>query len=200
MLAPAATLTMWSLIDIVRGGKATAVGAATAIVVGLVAITPAAGHVSPLSALVLGGIAAFPSYFAILYRAKTKLDDSLDVVAAHGVGGAVGALLTGVFAQKAWSGLVDGALFGNPDQLRIQVIGIVAVIAYAAIVTFVILKVMGAVMAIRAESADEGLGMDVTQHGEEAYTRGEGAILVLPDVEAPARSSATQLSTQGGHA
>ena len=133
MLAPAATLTVWSVLDIARGGKATAVGAATAIVVGLVAITPAAGHVSPTSALLLGGIAAFPSYFAILYRAKTKLDDSLDVVAAHGVGGTVGALLTGVFAQKDWSGLVDGLLFGNPDQMRIQAIGVGAVIAYAAV-------------------------------------------------------------------
>ena len=118
MLAPAATLTVWSILDIARGGKATAVGAATAIVVGLVAITPAAGHVSPTSALLLGGIAAFPSYFAILYRAKTKLDDSLDVIAAHGVGGTVGALLTGVFSQKDWSGLVDGLLFGNPLRCR----------------------------------------------------------------------------------
>ena len=200
MLAPAATLTVWSILDIIRGGKATAVGAATAIVVGLVAITPAAGHVSPLSALALGSIAAFPSYFAILYRARTRLDDSLDVVAAHGVGGTMGALLTGVFAQKAWSGLVDGLLFGNPDQMRIQLIGVAAVIAYAAVMTFAILKVMGLVMALRSDTHEEGLGMDVTQHGEEAYTRGEGAILVLPEVEAPARASATQLSTQGGHA
>ena len=93
-----------------RGGKATAVGAATAIVVGLVAMTPAAGFISPLSALALGGIAAFPSYFAlVMARARTRLDDSLDVVAAHGVGGAVGALLTGVFAQKSWNTLADGA-------------------------------------------------------------------------------------------
>jgi Amt family ammonium transporter len=200
MFAPAATLTVWTLIDIARGGKATAVGAATAIVVGLVAITPAAGHVSPTSALLLGGIAAFPSYFAILYRAKTKLDDSLDVVAAHGVGGTVGALLTGVFAQSAWSGLVDGALFGNPGQLVTQAIGLGAVIAYAAITTFVILKVIGAVMPLRAEVGDEGLGMDVTQHGEEAYTSGEGAILVLPDVEAPAVAIQARLASEGGKA
>jgi Amt family ammonium transporter len=200
MLAPAATLTVWSLLDIARGGKATAVGGATAIVVGLVAITPAAGHVSPLSALALGGIAAFPSYFAILYRAKTKLDDSLDVVAAHGVGGTMGALLTGVFAQKAWSGLVDGLLFGNPDQMRIQAIGVVAVIAYAAFMTFAILKVMGAVMELRANSSAEGLGMDVTQHGEEAYGSGEGAILVLPDVEAPAAALQARLANEGGKA
>jgi len=200
MLAPSATLTVWSLLDIIRGGKATAVGAATAIVVGLVAITPAAGHVSPLSALALGGIAAFPSYFALLYRAKTKLDDSLDVVAAHGVGGTVGALLTGVFSQKAWSGLVDGLLFGNPDQMRIQVIGVAAVIAYAAVMTFVILKVVGAVMPLRADVGDEGLGMDVTQHGEEAYTSGEGAILVLPELEAPQVALQARLANEGGKA
>jgi Amt family ammonium transporter len=200
MLAPAATLTVWSLLDMIRGGKATAVGAATAIVVGLVAITPAAGHVSPLSALALGGLAAFPSYFALLYRAKTKLDDSLDVVAAHGVGGTVGALLTGVFAQKAWSGLVDGLLFGNPDQMRIQVIGLVAVIAYSAVMTFVILKVIGALMPLRADIGDEGLGMDVTQHGEEAYTSGEGAILVLPELEAPQVALQARLANEGGKA
>jgi Amt family ammonium transporter len=201
LLAPAATLTIWSILDIARGGKATAVGAATAIVVGLVAITPAAGHVSPTSALLLGGIAAFPSYFAILYRAKTKLDDSLDVVAAHGVGGAVGALLTGVFSQKDWSGLVDGLLFGNPDQMRIQLIGVVAVIAYSSIMTFVILKVMGAVMALRADVGDEGVGMDVTQHGEEAYSSGEGAILVLPDVDSPSTVALqARLANEGGKA
>jgi len=200
MLAPSATLTVWTLLDIARGGKATAVGAATAIVVGLVAITPAAGFVSPTSALLLGGIAAFPSYFAILYRAKTKLDDSLDVVAAHGVGGTVGALLTGVFAQKDWSGLPDGLLFGNPDQMRIQAIGVGAVIVYAALMTFVILKVMGAVMALRAEVGDEGLGMDVSQHGEEAYTSGEGAILVLPELEAPSVALQARLANEGGKA
>jgi len=98
-LAPAATLVVWSLLDLARSRKATAVGAATGIVVGLVAITPAAGLVSPLSALVIGAIAAFPSYFAIVWRARTRLDDSLDVVGAHGLGGLVGALLTGILAQ-----------------------------------------------------------------------------------------------------
>ena len=199
-LAPMATLMVWVGLDSFRTGHATAVGGATGIVVGLVAITPAAGFVSPLGALTLGAIAAFPSYFAILYRAKTKLDDSLDVVAAHGVGGTVGALLTGVFAQKAWSGLPDGLLFGNPDQMRIQAIGVGAVIVYAALMTFVILKVVGAVMPLRADVGDEGLGMDVTQHGEEAYTSGEGAILVLPDVEAPMGALQARLANEGGKA
>ena len=101
-------------------GKPTAVGAATAIVVGLVAITPAAGFISPMSAIALGAIAAVPSYFGLMVRVKTSLDDSLDVVAAHGVGGTVGALLTGVFAEKSLNGVADGVLFGNPHQLVIQ--------------------------------------------------------------------------------
>ena len=101
MLAPAATLVVWTFLDVMRSGKPTAVGAATAIVVGLVAITPAAGFISPMSAIALGAIAAVPSYLGLMVRVKTSLDDSLDVVAAHGVGGTVGALLTGVFAQKS---------------------------------------------------------------------------------------------------
>jgi Amt family ammonium transporter len=120
MLAPAGTLVLWTLLDIIRSGKPTAVGCATAIVVGLVAITPAAGYVGPMSAIALGALAAFPSYFGLVFRARTSLDDSLDVVAAHGLGGTVGALLTGVFAQRAMNGVADGLLFGNPGQLLIS--------------------------------------------------------------------------------
>jgi Amt family ammonium transporter len=181
MFAPMGTLVVWSLLDITRTKKTTAVGAATAIVVGLVAITPAAGFVSPVSGIALGAIAAVPSYFAILWRAGTRLDDSLDVIAAHGVGGTVGALLTGVLAQKIWNGTVDGALFGNPKQLGIQVVAVLATIVYSVVGTFVILKVIALVSPLRAGQKEEGIGMDITQHGEEAYSRGEGAILVHPD-------------------
>ena len=181
MLAPMGTLVVWSLLDITRTKKTTAVGAATAIVVGLVAITPAAGFVSPVSGIVLGAIAAVPSYFAILWRAGTRLDDSLDVIAAHGVGGTVGALLTGVLAQKVWNRTADGALFGNPKQLGIQLVAVVATIIYSVVGTFVILKVIAVVSPLRASQKEEGVGMDVTQHGEEAYSRGEGAILVHAD-------------------
>ena len=178
MLAPSATLVVWTLLDFSRSGKATAVGAATAIVVGLVAVTPAAGFVSPLGAVVLGGISAVPSYFALVYRARTSLDDSLDVLAAHGVGGTTGALLTGVLAQKSWNGTVDGALFGNLPQLGIQAVAVLATIVFSGLGTFVIVKGLAAVVAIRATPREEGLGLDVTQHGEEAYSRLEGAILV----------------------
>jgi Amt family ammonium transporter len=181
MFAPMATLVVWSLLDLMRTRKTTAVGAATAIVVGLVAITPAAGFVSPISAIALGGIAAPASYFAIIWRARTRLDDSLDVVAAHGVGGTVGALLTGILAEKAWNGASDGALFGNPRQLGIQVAAVLATIVYSAVATFVIIKVIGFGFNLRASAKEEGIGLDVTQHGEEAYSRGEGAILVRAD-------------------
>jgi Amt family ammonium transporter len=174
MLAPAATLVVWMILDIGRSKNPTAVGAATAIVVGLVAITPAAGFVGPMSAIAIGGIAAIPSYFGLLYRARTSLDDSLDVVAAHGLGGTVGALLTGVFAQKAWNGVADGLLFGNPAQLGIQVAAIASAIAYSGVMTFVLLKIVGAMMPILADRDRQTLGMDLSEHGEEAYVHAEG--------------------------
>jgi ammonium transporter, Amt family len=201
MLAPAATLVVWMLLDLWRTGRATAVGAATGIVVGLVAVTPAAGFVSPLSAILLGAVAAFPSYFALLWRARTRLDDSLDVVAAHGLGGTVGALLTGVLAEKAWNGgAAAGALFGEPRRLLVQAAGVVAAIAFSAGGTFTILKVVGLFAPLRAGVREEGLGLDVTQHGEEGYTRGEGAILVLPDPAPAAVALAAPVSAESGSA
>ena len=198
MFAPTATLVVWTLLDLARTGRATAVGAATAIVVGLVAVTPAAGLVSPVSAILLGGIAAFPSYYALLWRARTRLDDALDVVAAHGLGGTVGALLTGVLAQKAWNGTADGALFGNPRQLAVQALSVLAVLAYSGAATFGLLKLVGAFAPLRALGREEGIGLDVTQHGEEAYSRGEGAILVLPDASVPGLSVAAAAPAEGG--
>ena len=169
MLAPAATLVVWTFLDMMRSGKPTAVGAATAIVVGLVAITPAAGFISPMSAIVLGGIAAVPSYLALIIRAKTSLDDSLDVVAAHGVGGTVGAILTGVFADKAINGVFDGALHGNPGQVGIQAVAVLTAIVYSGVVSFILLKLISLFIPLRASAADEATGLDVTMHGEEAY-------------------------------
>jgi Amt family ammonium transporter len=175
MLAPAGTLVAWTILDVVRTGKPTAVGAATGIVVGLVAITPAAGFVGPLSAIAIGFIAAFPSYFGLLWRARTELDDSLDVVAAHGLGGTTGALLTGVFAQKSLNGVADGLLYGNPGQLVTQAIAVAAAIVYSGVLSFVLLKIIGAVIPLRATAADEGVGLDVSQHGEEAYVHTGGS-------------------------
>jgi Amt family ammonium transporter len=175
MLAPAATLVVWTFLDIMRSGKPTAVGAATAIVVGLVAITPAAGFISPMNAILLGAIAAVPSYFALIIRAKTSLDDSLDVVAAHGVGGTVGALLTGVFADMSLNGLFNGALYGNPNQVLIQATAVLTAIVYSGFMSFVLLKLIGLVIPLRAAVSDESTGLDITQHGEEAYLHTGGA-------------------------
>jgi Amt family ammonium transporter len=175
MLAPAATLLVWSFLDMIRSGRPTAVGAATAIVVGLVAVTPAAGFISPMSAIMLGAIAAVPSYMGLMIRAKTSLDDSLDVVAAHGVGGTVGALLTGVFADKSLNGLADGLLHGNPGQLTTQAVAVGAAIVYSGVMSFILLKVIGLVIPLRTTAADESTGLDITQHGEEAYLHAGGA-------------------------
>ena len=181
-LAPMATLVVWILVDYSRTGRATAVGAATGIVVGLVAITPAAGFVSPAGALVLGALAALPSYFAIALRSRTRIDDSLDVFAGHGIGGITGALLTGVLAQKVWNPAGnDGLLYGNPGQLEVQALGAVGSAVYAAAMTFAILKALSLVTSLRAMPRIEGVGMDVSQHGEEAYASGEGSILVHPE-------------------
>jgi len=192
-LAPMGTLVVWTLLDAVRQNKPTAVGCATAIVVGLVAVTPAAGFIGPMSAIALGAIAAVPSYFGLLWRAKTKLDDSLDVVAAHGVGGTVGALLTGVFAQKGLNGVADGLLFGNPAQLGIQAVAVASALIYSGIMSFVLLKLVGLVFTLRAEEASESEGLDTSMHGEEAYVHAGGSVALTShtsDVASPARELA----------
>jgi Amt family ammonium transporter len=200
MLAPAATLVSWTMLDLVRTGRVTAVGAATAVVVGLVAITPAAGFVSPISALVIGFLAAVPSYFALMARARTRLDDALDVVAAHGLGGIVGALLTGVFAERAWNGTADGLLFGNPKQLAIQALACATALAYSGVMSVILLKIVGLVTSLAAEHREQGLGLDISQHGEEAYARDDGAILVLrhPAEENPVMESLRHVPVPGG--
>jgi Amt family ammonium transporter len=110
-----------------------------------------------------------PSYAALIIRAKTSLDDSLDVVAAHGVGGTVGALLTGVFAEKSLNGLFDGLIAGNPGQVGIQAMAVLTALVYSGVVSFILLKVINIVIPIRADASDESTGLDLTQHGEEAY-------------------------------
>ena len=179
LLAPAATLLVWMLLELWRSGRATAIGAATGAVVGLVAVTPAAGFVPPGAAIAIGATAAVPSYFMILWRPRTRLDDSLDVFAAHGVGGLTGALLTGVFARTAWNAPVDGALGGGWRLLGAQAVAAGAVFAYSLAVTFLLLKAIGLAASLRPTDKEESVGMDVIQHGEQAYNRGEGAVLVL---------------------
>ena len=181
LLTPACTLVVWFALDLVRGRKVTAIGAATAIIVGCVAITPAGGFVSPGWAMALGAFAALPSYAIIVWRPRTRVDETLDVLAAHGTAGLVGILFIGFFAQQTWNGVSDGLLYGNADQLLWQALAALATPAYAFGATFVLLKLIGALMPLRASTTEEGVGMDVTQHGEEAYASGEGAILVTTE-------------------
>jgi ammonium transporter, Amt family len=187
LLTPACTLIVWFALDAWRGRRITAIGAATAIIVGCVLITPAGGFVSPGYAMLLGALGAVPCWLVITYRPRTRVDETLDVLAAHGVAGLTGILFIGFFAQQSWNGISDGWIFGNFDQFVDQFLAAVATPAYAFGMTFVLLKVLGAVTPLRADERDEALGMDVTYHGEEAYASGEGAILVTPEAgeEAP---------------
>ena len=178
LLAPACTLVVWFLLDFMRGGKVTAVGAATAIIVGCVAITPAAGFISPIWAMVLGAIAAVPSYLIIVWRPRTRVDETLDVLGAHGVAGIIGMVFIGFFAQADWNGIADGLLYGNADQLWDQLLAVLVSPVYAFVATFVILKAIGLLTPLRATEREEAVGMDVVQHGEEAYVSGEGALLI----------------------
>jgi len=181
--AAAAALVTWAVLDTLRGGKVTAVGAATGAVVGLVGITPAAGYVTARAAIVIGMACAVVSYFAIQKRSKSKLDDSLDVFSCHGLAGMAGALLTGVFATKlANPGAADGVLAGNPGQLWIQVIAVAAAIGLAAVGSTVIFFVVRALFGVRPEVKDEIIGLDLSEHGEEAYLGGDLGGLAGPGV------------------
>jgi Amt family ammonium transporter len=181
MLTPACSLIAWFLLDYIRGRRVTAIGAATAIIVGCVLITPAGGFIAPGWAMLLGFAGALPCYAVVVWRPRTRVDETLDVLAAHGIAGFVGILFIGFFAQENWNALSDGLLYGNAEQLKDQALAALAAPVYAFVATFVLLKVMGALMPLRVSERDESFGMDTTQHGEEAYASGEGAILVLPD-------------------
>ncbi len=178
LLCPAAALGTWMLLDAVFGRKVTAVGAATSIIVGCVLITPAGGFISPGWAIALGIAGALPCYAVIQLRPRTRVDETLDVLAAHGVAGFVGILFIGFFAEANWNGISDGWVYGNFDQFVDQAKAAVAAPIYAFVVTFVLLKVISVVMPLRASEYEEAKGMDTIYHGEEAYPTGEGAILV----------------------
>jgi Amt family ammonium transporter len=181
LLCPACTLVVWFVLDLVRGRKVTAIGAATAIVVGCVAITPAGGFISPGWAMLLGALAALPSYAIIVWRTRTRVDETLDVLAAHGMAGFFGILFIGFFAEAAWNGVSDGLFYGNAAQLGDQALAALAAPTYAFVVTFALLKLIGLAMPLRTSESQEAIGMDVTQHGEEAYLTGEGAILITAE-------------------
>ena len=170
MISTAAGGLTWTIVEWVLKGKPTAVGIASGFLAGLVGITPSAGFVLPIGALMIGSITAVCCFFAVSLRVKLGFDDTLDTYPIHGLGGTVGALLTGVFATKAVNAAGnDGLLFGNPGLLGIQFVGVLATYVFAAVGTFVILKILGQFMELRVPSSAEDQGLDIGQHGEEAY-------------------------------
>src|SRR3954462_15379908 len=180
-LPPACTLVTWFVIDLIRGRQVTAIGAATATIVGCVGITPAGGFISPGWAMALGVLAALPSYAVIVLRPRTRVDETLDVLAAHGIAGFTGILFIGFFAQKPWNGVADGAFYGDVSQLGHQAVAAAVAPVYAFVATYVLLRVLGALMPLRVTANEEAIGMDIAEHGEEAPAPGEGAILVVPE-------------------
>jgi Amt family ammonium transporter len=160
----------WMIAEWIRNGKPTMLGAASGAVAGLVAITPASGFVTPLAAVVIGFAAGVVCYSACLLKSKFGYDDSLDVVGVHGVGGILGAILTGVFATKAINSAGnDGLLYGNPSLLVTQLIAVAITVAFAAVGSGVILLVLKAVMGLRVSENEERQGLDLSQHSESAY-------------------------------
>ncbi len=169
-VATGAGALSWVLAEWKVQGKPTTLGAASGAVAGLVAITPGAGFVGPLSAIAIGLVGGALCYFAVLMKARLGYDDALDVVGVHGVGGLWGALATGLFASVAWNeGGANGLFFGNPGQFVVQAVGAVAAIAYSMVLTFIILKIIDAVIGLRADLEDEVQGLDVTDHKEVGY-------------------------------
>jgi len=165
-IATAAAALAWMAAEWMMRGKPSVLGIASGAVAGLVAITPAAGFVLPGGALVLGLIAGIGCFLAVMWlKLKLGYDDALDVFGIHGVGGIIGALLTGVFAAEAVSG-TPGMLEGNVAQIVPQLYGVGVTIAYSGIVTFVLVKIVGAFMGLRVKEDDEREGLDVTLHGE----------------------------------
>ena len=176
--AAAAALVTWLIVDYVRNGQATAVGAATGAVVGLVAITPAAGYVTPLSALLIGVAGALASNAAIHLRNRTRIDDALDVFACHGVAGIAGALLTGVFATTSVNPAgANGLLAGNAHLLVVQTLAVACTIGFVASVTAIVLLPLSALGSLRVSLADEVSGVDRSEHGEHAYDDSDGSLV-----------------------
>lgn len=170
-LAAAAGALSWGLIEQLRIRKVTMLGVASGLVAGLVGITPAAGFVGPMAAIAIGALAGAICYGGVLVKGRFGYDDSLDAFGVHGIGGAAGALLTGVFASTAFNaGGKDGLLAGNASLLGTQALAVLAAAAFAGIGTFVILQVVRAITGLRVESDGEREGLDTVLHGETAYT------------------------------
>ncbi len=169
---------VWAGIEWIRHGKPSALGVASGLVAGLVAITPAAGFVGPVASLAIGALAGGACFGGVMLKGRFGYDDALDAFGVHGLGGALGAVLTGVFASTVWNPAgQDGAMYGNWGLFGENVLGVVVSAAYAGGVSFVILKVLERVMGLRPDEETEAEGLDVTLHGEEAYSNMEGSMM-----------------------
>jgi Amt family ammonium transporter len=170
-VAAAAAALSWIIVEKFHRGKPTTLGAASGAVVGLVAITPASGFVGPVSALIIGGLAGMICYGGVMLKSKMGYDDSLDVVGVHGIGGTWGALATGLFASKAINPAgSNGLFFGNPHQLAIQFISVIATMVFAFVMTLVIIKVVDILIGLRVSEEEEERGLDMSLHDEVGYT------------------------------
>lgn len=169
--AAAAAGTVWMLLSWRDNNKPSVLGIVTGAVVGLVAVTPSAGFVTPLAALVIGGVAAPISYYAIRFIHHRNIDESLDVFACHGIGGIWGALATGLFASNELNpAIANGLFYGNPNQLWIQFLSIVIVGAYSFGVTYLVVKLLDKVWGLSVSSKEEQIGLDISEHRERAYS------------------------------
>lgn len=168
-LSAATAAGVWGIMERIFNGKASLVGMVTGLIAGLATITPASGNVGPMGAIAIGTIAAIFCYYAVnLIRIKLKIDDSLDVFAVHGVGGILGTLLLAVFGQKSLGGL--GNLEPMGKQLGIQLTGLGATVVWSVVATVIIMLVTKAIVGIRVDGEEEDRGMDLTEHGEDAYS------------------------------
>ncbi|MCH6555835.1 MAG: ammonium transporter [Chloroflexi bacterium] len=184
-VAAAAAALTWLGMSWIFSGKPSVIGAAAGVIAGLVAITPASGFVQPMEAIAIGVGAGVFCYLAVRLRARLGLDDSLDVVGVHGVGGLWGGIATGLFAVAIVGG-TDGLFQGNEGQMVDQLVAIGVVAVYSFVVTLIILKVLDLTLGIRVSEEEEQIGLDVTQHGERAYVLEEaGAIPAAPQASPP---------------
>jgi len=170
-LATCAAVLSWTGVEWIIRGKPTTLGAASGAVAGLVAITPAAGFVGPMSAIIIGLGAGVLCYLAVLTKVKLGYDDSLDVVGVHCVGGVWGALATGLFASKVVNAAgADGLFFGNPQQLLIQALAVAVTLVFSFVVSWALLKILDATMGLRISTEEEVAGLDISEHQEAGYS------------------------------
>lgn len=169
-LAAAAATVGWVAAEWIRDGHPTTLGAASGAVAGLVAVTPAAGFVSPMSAIIIGLAAGVVCYLVVGLKWKFGYDDSLDVVGVHFAGGTLGALATGLFAQKAINSAGrNGLLYGDPSLMTAQLVSIAAVIAYSALISYILLKILDKAIGLRVTKGEEIRGLDLSLHSEVGY-------------------------------